>query len=199
MINLLPPETKQTFMFARRNAFLVRYLSGLLIGVAALAISVVIGLVLLQQETNNYKDSIAAAEADLKAQREEETIARVKDISNSLKLVVDVLEQEVLFSKLLRQVGAIMPSGTVLQSLSLDSELSGALDLQAGAVNYNAASQVQINLSDPDNGIFTKADLVSITCGASQETGAYPCLVTLRAEFGQDNQFMLLSAQGTSR
>ena len=191
MINLLPPERKQAYLFARRNSLVLRSIVGLAVGLALLFVITGGSLLFLQRETENYKDSIAITKSDLQKQDEAETIARVKDISNSLKLVVSVLEQEVLFSELLRQVGAVMPSGTVLRNLSINGDLSGALDLEAGATDQNAASQVLINLKDPRNQIFKAADLVAITCDGTDP--AYPCTVTLRAEFTADNAFMLLS------
>jgi hypothetical protein len=191
MINLLPPEHKQAYLFARRNSVVVRAITGLTVGLAVLLLVIVGSLWFIQQETENFKNSISSTKADLKEQDEAATIARVQDISNSLKLVVSVLDQEVLFSELLRQVGTAMPSGTVLRNLSINSDLTGALDLDAGAVNYNSASQVQINLKDPKNQVFKSADIVSITCDGTDP--AYPCTVSLRAEFSNDSAFMLLS------
>lgn len=191
MINLLPPAVRKEFVFARRNTFLARYLVGAGIGLAMVGIVLMAGLFLLQQESQSYQDSIAESENQLKAQNEQQTISRVNEISDSLKLVINVLGQEVLFSELLRQVGAVMPSQTVLQDLRLSNELSGALDLQAGAGDYTAATQVQLNLEDPQNRLFDRADIVSITCDGTDPL--YPCTVTLRALFSKDNAFMLLS------
>lgn len=195
MINLIPPAVKKQFLFARRNTFLVRYAVGAGIGFLIVVAVIVAGYLFLRQEISSYNDSIATAEAELAADKEKETIARVNEISSSLKLVVNVLGEEVLFSELLRQVGAAMPSGTVLQNLSLSSELSGAIDLQAGAVDYTSASQVQLNLQDPENRIFDTADLVSISCDDGADDSQYPCTVVLRAQFTKDNGFMLLSKQ----
>lgn len=193
MINLLPAERKKAYLFARRNSIILRAIVGLAIGFTVLVLIVGGSLLFLQRETDNFKDSIAISKSDLQKQDEAETIARVQDISNSLKLVVNVLEQEVLFSELLKQVGAVMPSGTVLRNLSLNGDLSGALDLEAGAIDQNSASQVLINLKDPSNQLFKNADLVAITCSGTDP--AYPCTVILRAEFSNDNEFMLLSKE----
>jgi hypothetical protein len=192
MINLLPHDTKQTLVFARHNTYLIRAIIGLAIGLAVLAVVVAGSYFVLQQQANDYDRSIKEAEASLKAQNEAATIKRVQEISNSLTLVVDVLEEEILFSELLRQVGAVMPSGTALQNLSLSGGLSGAIDLQAVAIDYNSGSQVQINLEDPANQIFAKADLVGIDCNGREDL-RYPCIVTLRAQFSDDNDFKLLS------
>lgn len=192
MINLLPHDTKKGLLFARRNTFLVRSIFGIIVGICILSGVIAGSYIVLNQQTNNYKASIAEAEALLKEQNETETIARVQEISNSLNLVVGVLGEEILFSELLRQVGAVMPAGTALQNLSLSGQLSGALDLQAVAVDYDSATQVQINLEDPNNGLFEKADLVGIDCNGRDDP-IYPCVATLRAQFNDENDFRLLS------
>lgn len=196
MINLLPPDSKSTLIYARRNTQLIRYVIGLGIGAVGILLVVGAGLLYLNQQVNIYKDSIAQAETELKKQKESQVIAEVQGISDSLKLVVDVLGQEVLFSELIQQIGAIMPPGTILEDLSLSNELTGALSLQAGAVDNAAASQVQVNLRDPKNNIFSEADLESIKCAPADpdKPEPYPCKVTVRTLFAKGNNFMLLSS-----
>lgn len=197
MINLLPPDLKQTLRYADYNTRLMRLVVGLLFGVLGIIGVLGIGYFYLHQESNSYRATIRESELQLEKRNEKETIARVQDISSSLKLVVNVLSQEILFSKLIRQVGAQMPPNTVLQDLRLSNELSGALDLQVGASSYDAASQVQVNLMNSRNNIFDKADLISVTCGQSSDSNggsAYPCQATLRAIFNKDNDFTLLNS-----
>ena len=202
MINLLPPDSKKTLFYARRNTQLIRFVIGLSIGILGLLVVIGASVFYLQQETKTYEEAVSSTKAELKKENEAETVQRVQDISNSLKLVVSVLEQEVLFSKLLRQVGAVMPQGTVLEDLSLNNELTGALDLRAGAVDYRSASQVQVNLQDSKNSVLQRADIVNIKCDSSADNDKpdpYPCEITLRALFSKDNNFMLISPKGAAR
>lgn len=198
MINLLPSDLKTSLAFAHHNTKLVKVIIGLAIGIAGLMIVVAGSWLYLQQETNLYKDSVNKAEKSLEEQHEKETLARVQDISNSLKLSVNVLSQEILFSKLLKQVGAVMPPNTVLQDLKLSSELDGAIDLQAGARDYNSATQIQVNLDQHPNSVFEKADLVKVTCTTpdnAEADAAYPCKAQLTAVFSKDNDFTLLKTK----
>lgn len=195
MINLLPQSSKQTIRYAHRNTRLIGIIIGLGIGILGIIFVIIGGLLYLQQEVTIYNDSIHATEVSLEQQNEKETIERVQEISNSIKLVVNVLSQEILFSKLLRQVGAQMPPNTVLQDLKLSSELNGALDLQVGALDYNSASQVQVNLINSRGNLFEKADLVNVTCKQPRENSdsSYPCQANLRATFNKDNDFTFLN------
>lgn len=195
MINLLPPDVKTSLTYARRNNLLIRYMVGMSFGIICVIIVVIGGWLYLQQETNAHKKSIANAEEILKRSDEDKTIARAGEISDSLKLVVEVLSQEVRFSELIPQIGSVMPSGTVLQDLTLDASLSGGIDLEVGAQSHIAGVQAQANLQDPRNRIFEKADIVSSTCQDDPEL-RYPCAIKMRALFAKDNTFTVTDQQG---
>lgn len=197
MINLMPPAHKEAILYARRNSILMSWILG--IGIAAAGILLVAGggLFYLKQDTSSYRKSIEETKAELAAQDEAETLARVGEISGNLKLAVDVLSHEVLFSKLLQQIGEVMPQGTILQDLSITSNLSGGLNLLIGATTYQAATQAQVNLADKSNNIFEEADIVSLTCVAEDAPDPrYPCTASIRALFLKDNNPFLLLNQG---
>lgn len=192
MINLLPTEVKRNIHFARRNRRLVKWAAAMFMGVLGIGIVVVAGMLYINYATNAYAKEVEASKANLATQKLEETQKRIEDISSTTKLVSQVLSREVLFSKLLQGIGAAMPPGAALQNLSI-GKLDGGIDLQVVAVDYQTGTQAQINLQDPANKIFDKADIISITCTAPT-TGAtptkYPCQVTLRASFAKNNPFV---------
>lgn len=159
----------------------------------------------INQSISTSQSQLADINASLKEQKLEETQKRVTDISDSIKLALQVLSREILFSKLISQVGAAMPSGASLQSLSIGST-EGGIDLTAGADDYQTATQVQVNLADKDNKIFEKADIVNITCVQPANTGAtatgpepYPCTISIRALFSKDNGFQYITAAGLKK
>jgi Tfp pilus assembly protein PilN len=201
MINLLPPETKQDILYARRNTKLLHWSVAMLTAMAGTMLVVGFGLLYLKQSTKNYNAQLEATTAQLKLQKLDETQKRVQDISSSLKLVIQVLGREVLFSKLLQQIGAAMPSGSVLTGLSIN-KVQGGIDLSAAATTYQTATQVQVNLRDPANKIFEKADIVTVQCssagggGTSELDAKYPCKVTVRALFATNNPFLFINKSG---
>ncbi len=198
MINLMPPAHKESILYARRNTYLVRWLIG--ISVAAVGIVVISGggLFYLKQDSKAYQKSIEDTKAHLTAQKETETLRRAEEMSGNLQLVVDVLSNEVLFSKLLQQIGQVIPPGTILQSLTLSNDLSGGIDLEIGASSYETGVRAQVNLAEPSNGIFEKADIGAVTCPA-EGVPPYPCTAQMRALFGSDNSpFLKLNQGGTN-
>ncbi len=189
MINLLPPPLKQAYRYGRINRHLTRWISVLVFSIIGVIVITGVGYIYLNQTTENYKKQVAAANAHLAAQNLSTVQREVKDISNNLKLVVDVLSKQVLFSELLTQITTLLPSETNLTGLSI-SQAQGAIDITAAAKTYGAATQMQVNLSDPDNGVFSKADIVSINCSGST---TYPCTVVLRALFSNSSSYMLIN------
>jgi Tfp pilus assembly protein PilN len=198
MINLMPPAHKQSVLYARRNTFLIRWVMGLVVVSACLVVVTGGGLFYLKQDTSANQKTVDQTKADLKAQKEDETLARVSEMSSNLKLVVDVLSNEIMFSKLLQQMAQVMPPGTVLQNLSLKSTLSGGMDLEIAARSYEDGVRAQVNLADPQNAIFQKADIGEVSCvdaGAAQTAG-YPCTAKMRVLFAKDSSPFLKLNQG---
>lgn len=198
MINLLPPEIKNGYRYARRNVVLRRWVIICLIALIGLGGLATYGLLSLHQSTVRYNGQIATAEKLFAQEDFSGTQAQVKNISNSFKLVVKVLGQEVLFSELLKQIAAAIPANSNLTGLDI-SQTQGAIDITAVATDYNTATQVQVNLADPSNKIFSKADIISITCNSENATNShYPCTVDIRALFANNNPFLFINSKETN-
>lgn len=199
MINLLPPQTRESMMFAKRNTTLRRWSLALFISILGILGIVAAGHLYIQSASRSYMAQIEQGNQQLKAQNLEDTQNKIQDLSSSLKLVVQVLQREILFSKLLSQIGSALPSGSVLTNLSIN-KISGGLDLQAAATDYQTATQVQVNLQDPRNKIFEKADIISIQCTNAKTTSddplksKYPCTVQLRTLFAKNNSFTFINS-----
>lgn len=195
MINLLPPQLKQDYGYARHNSSLLRVIASFGLGIAGLAVIVAAGILYLHQTTNTYAVQATEIEKNLQEQNQEDIEKQVQDISNRLKLAVQVLSKEVLFSQLFKQLAVVIPTNVSLSSVNI-SEFGGGIDVSAEAIDYNAATQLQVNLADPANKIFAQADIVSITCESDPTVESrYPCKVVVRALFAQDNPFLFINGQ----
>lgn len=193
MINLLPPQLKEDYGYARRSTSLLHIVTSFGLGIVGVTLIVVAGFLYLQQSASSYNAQAAEIEHNLKQQNQEQVEKEVQEVSNRLKLAVQVLSKEVLFSQLLRQLAIVTPSNVNLSSVTIN-EYGGGLDILAEALDYNSATQLQVNLIDPENKIFAKADIVTITC----ETGSgkrLPCNVTIRALFTTDNPFLFINGK----
>lgn len=199
MINLLPTDTKQDLLYARRNTRLLHWIIACSLALAGVGLIVSAGYLYMQKSIVSHSRQVEAATKDLQVQRLEATSKELDEISANTKLVVQVLSREILFSKLLRQLGASLPEGTALNRLLVD-KVEGGLQITASARDFEAASQIQVNLQDPNNQIFEKADIVGINCSDGATASVYPCNVTLKALFGKNNQYFYIApSQTTSR
>lgn len=202
MINLLPPDVKENISYARRNTKLRKWAVAILMSILLIGGVVSAGYLYMQSSIKTYQAKINEGNQILKSENLENTQAEVQDLTNSLKLVVQVLQREILFSKLLGKVGRTLPSGSVLTNLSIN-KIQGGLDLQAAAVDYQTATQVHTNLQDPNNKIFEKADIISIQCSTPKPSdatlsGKYPCNIQLRTLFAKNNEFSFITAPSGS-
>lgn len=195
MINLLPHTMREDISYARRNAWLLKWSFRMTGGILGVFLIVLGGIFYINQTSNTLSKRVSESSEQLKIQKLDETQKRVQDISGSLKLVVQVLGREILFSELLQQIGAAMPQGSSLASLSI-SKVEGGIDLNAVAKDFQTATQVQVNMQDKGNKIFEKADILNITCGSSPDAN-YPCQVSIRALFAKDNPFLYIHKSGT--
>lgn len=192
MINLLPPQTKETYRYARRNRTLLRWCVACVFSLAGGALLAGGGYLYLNRTIAVTSAQVTAVNKQLQAEHLSDVQKQVATISNNLKLTVQVLSQEVLFSKLLKQLASVTPSNANLTTLSISQTQTG-VDITAQTTDYGAATQLQINLADPKNQIFSKADIVSITCTSNGANPKYPCNVVLRALFSADNPFLFIN------
>ena len=192
MINLLPTDLKQDYIYARRNTQLRRWAVALLFGLVGVGIVTTSGLLYMQHSIDQYSKQVIATENSLVNENFSETRKHSDDISNNLKLVVQVLSREILFSKLLTQIASVTPSATNLTDLSIN-KIQGSLEITATSANYETATQLQVNLQDPANKIFSKADIQNITCNVNAVDPRYPCTITIKALFASNNPFLFIN------
>lgn len=188
MINLLPAPLKNDILYAKRNTKLAQLCVLLVIIVIGVLIIGIAGNFYMDQSTKSIQAQVDRTSLELKNQKIDETQKEVEAISNNLKLTSQVLSKQVLFSKLLKQIGATMPPDTLLTDLKI-GKIEGGIDITAIATDYDSATQVQVNFADPTNKIFDGADLLSLSCDANTGDARYKCTTSVRARFAKNNNF----------
>jgi hypothetical protein len=199
-INLLPPGHKADIIYARHNTVLKNWIIASCIGVAGIILVLAAGYFFINQSEKTTQVQVNNARTQLSAQKQDEVQKQVTSISDGVKLTLQVLQRQIFFSKLLVQVGAVMPPGTSLDTLTINST-QGGIDLSVFAQDYQAATQVQINITDPSKKLFEKADILSVTCTPATATATtaqtYPCKSSIRALFAKDSSFQYVNSAGT--
>lgn len=182
MINLLPPDYRTKVRYGRMNAKLRHWIEIGVLLIIGLVVIIGAGWLYIDGQIKNLNKSVAQTEAQLQAQHLQEVQKQADQISQNVRTINQVLGRELRFSDLIQEIGKVMPSGTILGTLTLSNKVTGALDLSVGAKDYASAAQTAINLSDPKNNIFAKVDIISVNCTS---IGTYPCSANLRALFNQ--------------
>lgn len=197
MINLLPPDIKENMSYARKNTILLRWIIAFVIALIGVGLIIAGGQLYLRNAIKTTTTQVDQEKQSLRDQKIDEAQNRLEEISSDTKLILQVLSREILFSKLLQQLGASTPPDTSLQSFQVD-ELQGGLTLMALAKDINSATQLQINLEDPNNQIFEKADIESINCANDDPNSTYSCTVQIRALFAKNNPFVYINPTDVS-
>lgn len=192
MINLLPNDYKLSLRYGRLNIRLGQWLGISTIIIAGVILILGLGWLYMDQQIKDLNRAITTTEDQLKIQNLEEVQKQADEISQNIRVINQVLGREIRFSSLIQEIGKVMPTGTVLNSLTLSEKVNGAVDLNASTKNSTAAAQIAINLSDPKNNIFAKVDIVNVNC--SLEKKAYPCTATFRALFDQKTAERFINA-----
>jgi Tfp pilus assembly protein PilN len=204
MLNLMPPESKSAIIYARRNTRLIHWTIGSVFIIIAMAATVLLGGVYIDNSKHNLSTSIEQTKSTISTQKLDKVQAEAQSLSGGVKLIVQVLSKEIQFSKLLQQLGGLMPAGATLGNLSLSNKVNGALDLTANAIDYQSATQVQVNLQDPKNNLFDKVDTISVSCsdGSGSTSGTvdsrYKCQILVRALFKANAAVTLLASPPAS-
>jgi Tfp pilus assembly protein PilN len=198
MINLLPPEYAASIRYGRQNTKLLGWLAGLLGAILVLAIILFVGWIYMNQEAKDLQKGIDATNQQLQIQNLSKVQADAKEITGDINVIDKVLSQEIQFSGLIQSIGSYMPSGAVLGTLSLSDKVTGSIDLSANTKDYASAAQVAVNLSDPKDELFSKVDIINISCDSAAEK-AYKCSATFRALFSKTAQTKFRSVPAGSK
>jgi hypothetical protein len=192
MINLLPPSRADAIRYGRRNSVLRVWLFGAAVAIGGLVLIIISGWIYLNQESTNIQKNIDITNKQLQAENLGQVQKDAKEVTGDITVINKILSQEIRFSELIQAIGNIMPPDTILGTLSLSNKVSGGVDISAKAKYGNSVPQIVANLTDPQNKLFMKADVVSVSCDSSP-TQIYPCTVILRALFSKDAQTKFLS------
>lgn len=180
MINLLPPDTKRQLRAARSNRLLLRY-NFLLIG-AFVFLLAALGVVYMY--LSNTKSVAEATITDNRAKVSDyATIqAQANTFRQNLSSAKQILDDDISYTKVILAISKVLPSGVVLNTLSLDSKAFGNPTTLAADVRDYPTVLTLKNALQASN-LFSNVSIQSITGGVD---GAYPLSVNLNVTILKD-------------
>lgn len=173
MINLLPPDSKSQIRAARSNRMLLRY--NLLLLVALIFLIAAIGTVYVSLINTRVaaEDTIAFNQSKVTDYAAIQTQAA--SFRQNLSSAKQILDSDVAYTGVILEIAQVLPSGVVLDTLSLDSRTFGTpTTLAARVKDYPTALNLKNSLQK--SSVFSDVSIQSITGGGD---GEYPLSVTL--------------------
>lgn len=159
MINLLPPDVKGSLKFARLNVSVIEYAILVIATTVSLIGILLFGHTLASREEVLLTNLVEDKRANLSQYDDE--LAKAKALDKRIDTIEALLEREIIFSKLLPAIGALVPPGANINGLELDTEDGNSLKINGQSTNQSGPSVFRENLARSEK-LFTRADIVSI-------------------------------------
>lgn len=167
MINLIPPELKQDIKYGKLNVTLVQYWVLLVMVLVMLVGLLIFGAQVVSTDQQALKESIA--EKQLLLSEISGDVEAAKTLESTVETIGKLLEREVSFSQLIREIGAVIPVGANLSNLTLTGNESAPLVIEAEVNSQELAAVVRENLEKSD--LFGFADIQSIDVSDTDSAG----------------------------
>lgn len=147
MINLLPPEAKKQLSAGRANRLLLRYL--ILLATFAVILLLIIAAThwYIDNMKQTYQATIDKNTADSlhMASSQQE----VTEFRSNLAVARQILDKQINYSTIILRVANAIPSGVVIEQLSLDPATIGTpIQLNARIASEQAATRLKQSLND---------------------------------------------------
>lgn len=175
MINLMPDNAKQEIRSARLNVVLGRYIIVILFAFGFLVLLLAGSYIVLTQTKQSAQRLIDAN--GTKADVYSTTKAQVEALSSSLSQTKTILDQEVLYSNVLMNIGQQMPAGTVLSSIALNTASFTGTPVTLKAYAKTTDDAVALREKFQSSPIFTNVNFDSVSDSAG--INGYPVGVSM--------------------
>lgn len=177
MINLLPYDQKAAIRAGRVNVILANYIIIALVAIALVAGIVVFAYVSLIVSRNNAQSRVDDNSKEVQSYGSTKTDADA--FRSNLAIAKQILDKGTNYSTLLLAIAKNVPSGVVLDSLSIDQKTLGTpLTINAHARNKDAVLALKDQLASQTD-LFSNVQLQVITFEDKPADPAHPVAVSI--------------------
>ena len=161
MINLMPDDAKVQLRAARTNVALLRYILIIFLAVAFLVLILFGSVFLLNLGKASSQQLIDSN--NVKAEVYNSTKSQVDALSASLSEAKGILDQEVLYSHVLTNFAQQMPTGTVINKLTLNAASFGTTPMTIQVYAKTTNDAVALRDKFQSSPFFTKVSFQNIS------------------------------------
>jgi len=176
MINLMPDSAKVEIRAARVNVVLLRYIIIILVAFTFLVLLLGGSYVVLTQTKASAQQIIDAN--DTKAAVFSSTKTQVESLSAGLAETKTLLDQEVLYSNVLINIGQQLPEGTVVEKITLDEGSFTGTPVAMKVYAKTTEATVALREKFQSSPLFSNVNFESVSDTSGGITG-YPVSVSL--------------------
>lgn len=160
MINLLPTQSKKEILAGRSNVLLVRYIWATISLLALLGIVSLLSYLLLQKTKTDLETTIRDNEQQ--SVDYAQVRSRADQFKSNLTTAKSILDKQVSYTRIILDISKRIPSGVVLDNLTLDTASFGKpIEITGKAVDHKAALTLKNTLQASD--IMTDVKFKSLT------------------------------------
>ena len=191
MINFLPPNIKSDITYKRKNKALISWLVILLSFILIIILTIGFGIFFINQKANNLNRLVTVSEQRITDQDLESYQKKAESFSNNLETAIELLKDQLLFSKIIKTIGATLPPNTKLEKLEY-STANEILTLNIKSPDQNTISVAYKNIQESgtkENSLFSKADLLKVLCSAESNE----CTGTIVVLLNKNSNYYLLN------
>ena len=202
MINLIPYDYKEQIIYGRRNKVLIKWIVAMAVAMAVIAAVSIAGILFMHKTTVDYKKTVDLNKEQLTSQNTEQSYKELETLSKNFKTVTDIASQQLLYSKLIQKIAPLLPSDTTINGIDL-AQGEYSLDLIVNGPSDKSVTQAFVNISSKENGIFEKADLLSVNCksgdansnNTSNSSDEAPCKASIKGLLAKDSSLYYINSK----
>lgn len=157
MINLLPDSVKDDYSYGRKNSQIIGWLLTVLFGIVILLVVATVGRLTIQTARNQAVVQKELIEQQLVSSDFKSTNDQYTEFVDGLGNVKKLYQQQILYSRLIRKLGTLLPPGAKLTSISIaDKDRAIGLNFDNDADGLGAT--IQLNLTDQSKQVVDKTN-----------------------------------------
>lgn len=176
MINLLPNETKKQIRAARTNVILINFVVYVSIAIAFLAAACAVTYFFI----NNSK-TIAEKSNQTVSQTTTDAYNLAKSQANAINLSLTsaktILDKQISYSSIITGIGAALPNGVIIDSLSLSNSTIGK-PMVLRLLSRSASNETLITENLQKSSLFSNVTVQS-TENVEGDTSGYPVVFNI--------------------
>lgn len=167
MINLLPSDLKQQYVYSRKNSIL-RWIIVATIVIGSLSSALVIaGDLYVSNLAKTAESDLIAKQAEISRYRKDEQ--KAKELNANIESIADASSKTTKFSDVILSIRGLLPAGSYVETINLDGKAESPLQLGIIAKDKTVALNVHDAFAGSEQ--FSNVDIMRFSKDSNSKDG----------------------------